>query len=53
MKNRLPNYRFNNFLDSWNIEKVSTIAKGFNSGGTPSTKEQTFWGGTIPWIQVV
>ena len=51
MKNKLPNYRFNNFLDSWNIGKLSKIANEFQSGGTPSTKEPTFWNGTIPWIQ--
>ena len=27
------------------------LANVFQSGGTPSTKEPTFWGGTIPWIQ--
>lgn len=51
MKNRLPNYRFNNFLDSWNIEKVSTIANEFKSGGTPSTKVMNYWNGKIPWLQ--
>lgn len=51
MKNRLPNYRFNNFLDSWNIEKVSTIANEFQSGGTPSTKVMNYWNGKIPWLQ--
>lgn len=51
MKNRLPNYRFNNFLDSWNIEKVSTIANEFKSGGTPSTKVMNYWNGKLPWLQ--
>ena len=51
MKNRLLNYRFNNFLDSWNIEKVSTIANEFKSGGTPSTKVMNYWNGKIPWLQ--
>ena len=51
MKNRLPNYRFNNFLDSWNIEKVSTIVNEFKSGGTPSTKVMNYWNGKIPWLQ--
>ena len=27
------------------------LANMFLSGGTPSTKEPTFWGGSIPWIQ--
>lgn len=51
MKNKLPNYRFNNFLDSWNIGKLSTIANEFQSGGTPSTKVMNYWNGKIPWIQ--
>ena len=51
MKNKLPNYRFNNFLDSWNIGKLSTIANEFQSGGTPSTKVMNYWNGKIPWLQ--
>jgi len=33
----------------WKIVKVSEIARKFISGGTPSTKERTYWDGTIPW----
>ena len=51
MKNKLPNYRFNNFLDSWNIGKLSTIANEFQSGGTPSTKVMNYWNGKFPWLQ--
>lgn len=51
MKNKLPNYRFNNFLDSWNIGKLSTIANEFQSGGTPSTKVMNYWNGKLPWLQ--
>lgn len=51
MKNKLPNYRFNKFLDSWNIGKLSTIANEFQSGGTPSTKVMNYWNGKIPWLQ--
>ena len=51
MKNKLPNYRFNNFLDSWNIGKLSKIANEFQSGGTPSTKVMNYWNGKIPWLQ--
>ena len=51
MKNKLPNYRFNKFLDSWNIGQLRTIANEFQSGGTPSTKVMNYWNGKIPWIQ--
>lgn len=51
MKNKLPNYRFSNFLDSWNIGKLSKIANEFQSGGTPSTKVMNYWNGKIPWLQ--
>ena len=51
MKNKLPNYRFNKFLDSWNIGKLSTISNEFQSGGTPSTKVMNYWNGKIPWLQ--
>lgn len=51
MKDESPKYRFDKFNQKWIIVKVSDIAGHYKTGGTPSTKEPTFWGGTIPWIQ--
>ena len=51
MKNGSPKYKFDKFDENWLLVKISNIACQFKTGGTPSTKEPVFWGGTIPWIQ--
>lgn len=51
MKNESPKYRFDKFNENWIIVKLSEIACHYKTGGTPSTKDPTFWGGAIPWIQ--
>ena len=51
MKNKSPKYRFDKFDENWFLVRISNIASQFKTGGTPSTKEPNFWGGTIPWIQ--
>jgi type I restriction enzyme S subunit len=35
--------------ESWEVVKIEDIAK-VTAGGTPSTKESTYWGGDIPWM---
>lgn len=47
----VPFVQFKNIETRWKVCSVCDIANHFQSGGTPSTKEPTFWGGTIPWIQ--
>ena len=49
--NKKPKVMFSNFKNNWKIFSFYNLANVFQSGGTPSTKEPTFWGGTIPWIQ--
>ena len=51
MKIESPIYRFEKFDKNWLLVKISDLANQFKTGGTPSTKEPTFWGGSIPWIQ--
>jgi type I restriction enzyme S subunit len=34
----------------WNISPLGSVADGFLSGGTPSTKNDEYWQGTVPWI---
>ena len=51
MKNESPKYRFDKVDENWFLVRISNIASQFKTGGTPSTKEPNFWGGTIPWIQ--
>ena len=51
MKNESSKYRYDKFNENWIIVKLSDIACHYKTGGTPSTKDPTFWGGAIPWIQ--
>ena len=51
MKIESPIYRFEKYDKNWLFVKISDLASQFKTGGTPSTKEPTFWGGSIPWIQ--
>jgi type I restriction enzyme S subunit len=34
----------------WTESTLGAVADSFLSGGTPSTKNESFWKGTIPWI---
>ncbi|TSA39942.1 restriction endonuclease subunit S [bacterium] len=36
--------------DDWQVKPLSAVAHGFLSGGTPSTKNETYWQGSVPWI---
>lgn len=49
--NKKPKVVFSNFKNNWKIFSFYNLANMFLSGGTPSTKEPSFWDGTIPWIQ--
>jgi len=42
MRDKLPSI--------WKVSRLGAIAKGFISGGTPSTKNAEYWRGTVPWI---
>ncbi|MBE9230160.1 restriction endonuclease subunit S [Cuspidothrix issatschenkoi LEGE 03284] len=35
--------------ESWEVVKLSQVAKKIFGGGTPSTKQDNFWDGCIPW----
>ena len=47
----VPEIRFKGFTDAWEQRKLSNIAEKTFGGGTPTTSNNTFWSGTIPWIQ--
>ena len=36
--------------DSWTLTTLGAIANRLVSGGTPPTKNQAYWTGSIPWI---
>lgn len=40
----------NAYPSDWKIKSLGAIANGFLSGGTPSTKNEEFWCGSVPWI---
>ena len=35
---------------TWQMVEVKDVCKAILSGGTPSTKQEDFWAGDIPWI---
>jgi type I restriction enzyme S subunit len=38
------------FPATWKISTLGEVADGFLSGGTPSTKNEAYWNGAVPWI---
>ena len=50
-KGQVPQLRFEGFNDPWQQRKLVEIAKQSTGGGTPSTSNEDFWGGDIPWLQ--
>ncbi|VHC21637.1 Type I restriction-modification system specificity subunit [Streptococcus pyogenes] len=50
-KSKQPQYRFDGFKGEWEEKRISDIANVFTGGGTPSTQNDQYWTGNIPWIQ--
>jgi len=46
-----PEIRFKGFTDAWEQRKVSDLAEKAYGGGTPTTSNEAYWNGDIPWIQ--
>jgi type I restriction enzyme S subunit len=46
-----PEIRFKGFTDAWVQRKLREICKTTFGGGTPSTNNDEFWGGDVPWLQ--
>ena len=47
----VPEIRFDGFTDAWEQRKLSELAEKTYGGGTPTTSNEVFWNGDIPWIQ--
>lgn len=47
----LPEIRFKGFSGAWLNNSIGEICGSTFGGGTPSTREKSFWQGNIPWIQ--
>mgnify|MGYP004527592231 CR=1 FL=1 len=50
-KRKVPAVRFKGFEDDWEQRKVSELAEKTYGGGTPTTSNEAYWNGDIPWIQ--
>ena len=50
-KSSTPAIRFKGFTDTWEQRKVSDLAEKTYGGGTPTTSNEAYWNGDIPWIQ--
>ena len=50
LEQRVPNLRFKGFTDDWEQRKLGEISTSF-SGGTPSVKNKSYYGGKIPFIR--
>lgn len=48
-KQNAPALRFPEFKGEWELKKVNELGS-LEGGGTPTTKEKTYWSGDIPWI---
>ena len=46
-----PAIRFKGFTEDWEQRKLGEIAGKTYGGGTPSTANEAYWQGEIPWIQ--
>lgn len=49
MEKLQPKLRFPEFYGNWKLKKLGDIGS-FIGGGTPSTSNEDFWKGDIPWI---
>lgn len=49
-KRRVPKRRFEGFTGDWRTQKMDEIAE-FYSGGTPSVRNSSYYGGDIPFIR--
>jgi type I restriction enzyme S subunit len=48
---KVPEKRFPGFTDDWEQRKLSDLAEKTYGGGTPTTSNEAYWNGDIPWIQ--
>lgn len=48
---KVPETRFPGFTGDWEQRKVSDLAEKTYGGGTPTTSNEAYWNGDIPWIQ--
>ena len=48
---KVPETRFPGFTGDWEQRKLSDLAEKTYGGGTPTTSNEAYWNGDIPWIQ--
>ena len=47
----IPQIRFIGFSGTWEERKLDDISDDKYGGGTPKTSVESYWNGSIPWIQ--
>lgn len=45
----VPNLRFPGFTEEWKVNELNALGE-FLGGGTPSSSNEDFWRGSIPWV---
>ena len=48
---QFPEIRFKGFTDPWEQRKLGEVVSKTYGGGTPATSNESYWIGSIPWIQ--
>ena len=46
---KVPNLRFPEFNEEWGVNELNELGE-FLGGGTPSSSNEDFWRGSIPWV---
>ncbi|MDE1819183.1 MAG: restriction endonuclease subunit S, partial [Thaumarchaeota archaeon] len=36
--------------EDWEVKKINDVKEKIFSGGTPDTRKQEYWDGSIPWL---
>jgi len=50
-KENVPKLRFPGFTDAWEQRRLGEVASSTHGGGTPTTSNEEYWNGNIPWIR--
>ena len=51
-KKTVPDLRFRGFTDPWEQRQLGEVAERTGSGGTPSSSDPRYYGGSIPFLSI-
>lgn len=52
MTNNVPKLRFTKYNDEWNTVKLGDLMEKGKAGGTPTSSNKDYYGGTIPFLSI-